>query len=127
MWLRTSARSTPILERMQGEDERELKFRSAMLDLYDTWRREVNYRAGRFRQLITNHGAVGASSFLLGKSGVSTGFARLAQAGKLDLTMEYLVLRPEFGSLFSAEERGIARRRLTDHGMRRDQLPLEPY
>lgn len=112
---------------MQGDDERDLEFRSAMLDLYDRWRREVNYRAGRFRQLITNRGAVGAASFLLGKPGVSTGFARLAQAGKLELTMEYLVLRPEFGALFTVEERGVARRRLTDHGMRRDQLPLEPY
>ncbi len=112
---------------MQGEVERALQFRSAMLDLYDTWRSEINYPAGRFRQLITNRGGVGAARFLLGKSGVSTGFARLAQAGRLELTMEYLILRPEFGSLFTAEERGIARRRLTDHGMRRDQLPLEPY
>ena len=44
-------------------------------------------------------------------------FDRLARAGKLGLTVEFLVLRPEFGRLFSPTERGIARRRLVESGM----------
>ena len=80
--------------------------------------------ATRFRQLVASRGGVGAASHLLGQSGTSSGFARLAEAGKLDLTVEFLVLRREFGGLFSAGERGIAGRRLVEHGMPRSSLPL---
>jgi hypothetical protein len=45
----------------------------------------------------------------------------------LDLTIEWSVLRPEFGSLFTMEERGIARRKLVENGVARSDLPLEPY
>ena len=105
-------------------------FEAEMLGLYHAWwhetPREIRWRANRFRQLVVTKGGVGTAGDLLAKSGVSTGFARLATAGLLKLTVEYLVLRPEFGTLFTAEERAVARRRLVEHGMRRDQLPLEP-
>jgi hypothetical protein len=41
--------------------------------------------------------------------------------------VEFLVLRPKFGTLYGPDERGIARRRLVEAGMRRAELPLEPY
>lgn len=107
------------------------RFEAEMLGLYDAWwreiPREIRWRASRFRQLVVTKGGVAAAQDLLAKAGVSTGFARLAAAGLLKLTVEYLVLRPEFGTLFTAEERAVARRRLVEHGMRRDHLPLEPY
>ena len=112
---------------MEGDDELAQEFEAAMLGLYDTWRTEIGYVASRFRILVANHGGVGAARRLLQKPGVSAGFARLSAAGRLELTVEYLVLRREYGGLFSADERGAARRRLTEHGMRRDQLTLEPY
>ena len=48
---------------------------------------------------------------LLAKPGVSTAFARLETSGKLELTVEYLVFRPE-----SLEERRLMpeQRRLND-------------
>ena len=102
------------------------RFEAAMYALCDAWWREISYRASRFRQGLGTKGGVGEAKSLLAKGGTSTGSARLAEAGRLDLTVEYLVLRPEFGTLFTAEERGIARRRLVERGMRRDDLPLEP-
>ena len=45
-----------------------------------------------------------------------TRFRRLAEARKLDLTMEYQVLMPEFAPLFTDAERNTARARLLDHG-----------
>ena len=113
------------------DDGPSCRFEAEMLGLYDAWwhkiPREIRWRANRFRQLVVIKGSVGAAQDLLAKPDVSTGFARLAAAGLLELTVEYLVLRPEFGTLFTAEERAVARRRLVEHGMRRDQLPLEPY
>lgn len=108
------------------DDEQALAFERAMLGLYDQWR-QIHYVATRFRQLVSSRGGVGAGRYLLSRPGVSDGFTRLTEAGRLDLTVEFLVLRPEFGSLFGPDERGIARRRLVEAGMRRTELPLEPY
>jgi hypothetical protein len=107
--------------------ERGARFEAAMLSLYDVWWEQIRYRASRFRQLMGSRGGLGAAEALLAKAGTSEGFARLLAAKKLDLTVEYLVLKREYGALFSPEERGIARRRLVEAGMPRADLPLEPY
>ncbi len=109
------------------DDERAQRFEAELRSLFPQWLRAAEFRQGRVPLLIKNHGVVGAVKHLLHKPGASNGFVRLRDAGRLDLTLEYLVLKREYGGLFSAEERGIARRRLVEHGMRRDQLPLEPY
>ena len=49
---------------------------------------------------------------------VSEGFSRLWELKKLDLSVEYSVLRPEYQSLFSDEERPICAERLKQYGFR---------
>jgi hypothetical protein len=49
---------------------------------------------------------------LLRKEGTTQGFERLRREGRLDLTMEALVLRPEYASLFTQEELAVASRRI---------------
>jgi hypothetical protein len=78
-------------------------------------------------QLINNHGGVGAAKHLLGSPTLSNGFIRLRDSGCLDATVEYLVLRREYGSLFTPEDRGVSGRKLTENGMSRSAQPLEPY
>ncbi len=94
-----------------------------MLELYETWKREIRYSANRFRQMVVRRGGVETARRLLAKPDVSSGFTKLEDAGRLELTMEYLVLQGDFTSLFSFEERGVARGRLIDHGMAVDRLP----
>lgn len=100
-----------------------LKFDTAMLELYETWRREIRYSANRFRQMVDRRGGVETARRLLKKPDVSSGFTKLEEAGRLELTMEYLILQPEFTLLFTFEERGIARGRLIDHGLAVGRLP----
>jgi hypothetical protein len=109
---------------MDDPSERARRFDAAMLELYDTWRREIRYAANRFHQMVEKRGGVETARRLLSKPDVSSGFLKLEAAGKLELTMEYLVLQAEFTQLFSFEERARARGRLIDHGMRVDRLPL---
>lgn len=99
------------------------RFNAAMLEVYGAAMREAGYSARRFLYMTRRRGGHEAARHLLAKSGVSEGFQRLAAARKLPLTMEYQVLRPEFASLFSPEEREEARRRLLDSGLSNEELP----
>ena len=98
-------------------------FDAAVLELVETWKREVQYSATRFRQMVDRRGGVETARRLLDRPDVSSGFLKLKQAGKLELTIEYLILQREFTTLFTFEERGIARGRLIDHGMGVNRLP----
>lgn len=53
---------------------------------------------------------------LINSSRPSQGFTALWELGRLDLSVEAVVLRPEFRHLFSARELKTAHRRLVDHG-----------
>ena len=64
---------------------------------------------------------MGAARKLLWKSGTSNGFERLKAERRLDLSMEALMLRPEFRELFSEAELTRASDRLLAHGYRADQ------
>jgi len=107
--------------------ERARRFEVDLRGLFPLWREAVGLGQGRVPTLIAHRTAVGAAKHLLGKPDLPAGFVRLCDGGRLELTIEYLVLRPEYGSLFTAEDRRIARLRLTESGMPRSALPSEPY
>jgi len=96
-----------------------------MVEIYDRAEREVGYNATRFVEMVAERGGVGAAKALLAAAEVSDGFANLWEAGRLDLTVEALVLEPEFEDLFthpsarwcSVGSTGSARR--DDHSMAR--------
>ncbi len=101
----------------------ERRFDDAMIGVYEDAKSQANYVATRFLQLVRRRGGVEAARRLLARPGVSAGFLKLRDAGKLHLSMEYVVLEKWFAPLFSDEERRIARNRLLDHGMSPDRLP----
>lgn len=94
----------------------ENQFNRAMREIYANALRECGYRATRFIQMVENHGGVEAAKILLHTPGFQYGFTELWQCGCLRLTMEALVLQPQYTALFTDEEREIARTRLTDCG-----------
>ena len=66
--------------------------------------------------MVRNEGGVPAARKLLGDGRVSEGFLRLVKARRLDLSVEYFVLKPRYAALFTPEERKIARDRLATYG-----------
>jgi hypothetical protein len=54
--------------------------------------------------------------------GTTEGFQRLKIEGRLDLTVEVLVLRPEYLGLFNEDERSVAAHRLAEAG----HMPAKP-
>ncbi|MCY9784219.1 DUF262 domain-containing protein [Nocardiopsis sp. EMB25] len=93
-------------------------FGAAMLSIYERARSEADYTATFFLGMLSELGPLGTARKLLNAPAVSDGFANLWERGRLDLTVEALVLRPEFEALFTAEELDRARTRLAQFGYR---------
>jgi len=66
--------------------------------------------------MVGEHGGVEAAKSLLYTPGLQYGFTELWKCGRLDITMEALILQQQYSSLFTDQEREIARKRLTDCG-----------
>jgi hypothetical protein len=96
--------------------ELELRFDAAMLDIYRCAKAEADYNATRFLQMLGEHRGLKTARILLQMSSVSEGYTALWERKRLDLTVEALVLRPEFKTLFTDQERTTARQRLADYG-----------
>ena len=74
------------------------------------------YWASYFLRGVRNHGGADYAHQLLRQEGTTEGFQRLRDEERLDLTMEALVLRAEYSTLFSPTERQIAASRLAAAG-----------
>lgn len=105
----------------------ELRFHEDMLDIFrlagEATRRPRpdgttarGYWASYFLRGVRNHGGPEYAHQLLRKEGTTDGFQRLTEERRLDLTVEALVLHPEYADLFSEEERRIAAHRLAEAG-----------
>jgi hypothetical protein len=86
-----------------------------MRDVYHNAKKHCNYTATYFLQMVNEHGGLEAARRLLAKE-ISSGFTELYLCGRLDLTAEAQMIRPEFAPLFTAEELEIARARLAQLG-----------
>lgn len=96
--------------------ELEKLFDQAMMDVYVNAKRECDYNATYFLQMLHRYGGLGTARRLLHAEEVSSGFTTLWECGCLHLSVEAQVLRSEYLPLFSDEEREIARSRLAQYG-----------
>lgn len=98
-----------------GAAASEAAFHEAMTGVYEK-AKAIGYHPTYFIQMVANDGGLAAAKQLLAADKPSQGFTELWERGRLDLTVEALVLRPEFSSLFSTMELRTARRRLQEFG-----------
>jgi hypothetical protein len=89
-------------------------FDAEMFGIYTRARDECGYHATRFRQMLFEHRGVETARRLLPT--MSDGYAELWRRGRLDLTMESLILREPWCTLFSKSELDVARTRLGESG-----------
>ena len=88
-------------------------FYAKMLQLYDEQRRVMRAPV-RFLNMVQNHGVLEAARRLLASSSVGDGFVALWEVGRLDLSVEALVLQEPWRALFTEEELAVARQRLEE-------------
>lgn len=94
----------------------ETEFNEAMMDIYHRAKSECRYTATYFLRMLHEHHGVETARILLAEERPQEGFTRLWECGRLDLTVECLVLNERFRGLFSDRERKTARRRLREYG-----------
>ena len=97
-------------------ESQEIAFHDAMAEIYTHAKTECNYNATRFLQMLSEQGGLVTAKTLLRAPQVSDGYTALWELGRLDLSVEAYVLRPEFRTLFTTEELEIAKTRLDEYG-----------
>ncbi|MCC6442592.1 MAG: hypothetical protein IT210_03930 [Armatimonadetes bacterium] len=77
--------------------------------------RQYHYTPTRYLELARQYGSVTAVKMLLrtGEDGIQEGLIRLWELGRLDLSLEAMVLQEKYALLFADAERQIARGRLS--------------
>ena len=92
------------------------EFDKAMRMIYHRAKTEANYQATYFLSMLAEYGSLATARKLLSAPAVSDGFAALWERGRLDLTVEALVIQPQFAELFTPAEIEVARHRLEQFG-----------
>lgn len=94
-----------------------IAFEKAMHGIYTRAKTEANYNATIYIQLLHERGGLGTAKYLINAATVSDGYTALWQLGRLDLTVEALIVdNPQWHSLFEASEIERARKRLQEYG-----------
>jgi len=96
--------------------EIEVKFHEAMLNIYRRAKAEAGYNATRFLGMVVDRGGLDTARYLLHAATVSDGYTALWERGRLDLTVEAMILASEWRLLFSKQERQVAVDRLRQYG-----------
>lgn len=101
---------------MDAKKELENKFNREMHFIYEKAKSECDYNATRFLIMVNQHGGVQTAKKLLYSREVPDGLTKLCLLGRLDLSVEALIVRSGWGDLFSEKEIEIAKKRLEDFG-----------
>ena len=94
----------------------EAGFHEAMVNVYRMAKSECDYTASYFIQMVRENGGLGAAKPPLRTPTASSGFARLWECGRLDLSVEAVVLNPRWRPLFTEVELANAKLRLEELG-----------
>ncbi len=78
--------------------------------------KEFGYYPSYFIQMVAERGGLSAAKQLLSSSNPASGFVRLWEEQRLDLSVEALVIKEPWCALFADEELDVARRRLKELG-----------
>lgn len=87
-------------------------FDEEMRNIYRSAKDECNYIATYYPRMLADHGAIGTARRLLSGTDPQAGFTKLWECGRLDITVECLVLNPKSQELFEDHELETAHRKL---------------
>ncbi|MDP2730629.1 MAG: hypothetical protein Q8O55_09095 [Dehalococcoidales bacterium] len=92
------------------------EFNNDMNEIYRRAKKECRYNATYFLRMLSNNGGIDTAKILLSSGDPQYGFEKLWECGRLDLTVEALVIKPKYVSLFTEQEIKAAVKRLKEYG-----------
>ncbi len=92
------------------------EFTEAMYTIYSRAKNECGYNATRFLQMLTEGDGLETARILIHSERISDGYTALWGRGRLDLTVEALILLKPWNELFTNAELEIAKNRLRQYG-----------
>lgn len=92
------------------------EFHKEMIAIYQNAKRECGYNANRFLQMIASQDGLTVAKGFIHKNKPTDGFTTLWELGRLDLTVEALILKPKYRELFTDEERQVVKDLLREYG-----------
>lgn len=95
------------------------RFTADVVERYSRAKIELGYNAKQLLHLVDELGGIGAAQRIVGADRPSDGFIRLWENRRLDLSLEALVLSPEYEELFDESILSKAERRLGEFRYRR--------
>ncbi|MGR5145563.1 hypothetical protein ACQKP8_03310 [Photobacterium alginatilyticum] len=94
----------------------EEQFDNAMMEIYHHALSEAKYKASAFLGMLLKYRGIDTAKRLIHSPNVSDGYTALWQLGRLDLTVEALIVENSiWHGLFSEEELKICQKRLHDY------------
>lgn len=96
-----------------------MTFDQAMFSIYERAKREAGYNASIFLRMLTDNGGIQTARALIHATKPSDGYTALYEKGRLDLTVEAMVLENQiWHELFTPDELKRAKTRLQQYGYR---------
>lgn len=92
----------------------EEELRKDMINIYNTAKKEINYMPSYLLNMISNIGAYETAIRIVTKQNVTSGFDRLWESGRLDLSVEALLIR-KYSQLFSSEVIEMCKKNLAEY------------
>ena len=92
----------------------EEELRKDMINIYNTAKKEINYKPGHLLNMISNLGAYETAIRIVTKQNVTSGFDRFWESGRLDLSVEALLIR-KYSQLFSKDVIEICKKSLAEY------------
>lgn len=96
------------------DKQREQQLLDELLHACQVCVKELHYNPTYARQMLIEHGAVETVRRLINEPQLPSGFSRLWEEHRLDLSFEAIMLRPEYAELFLVEDRRTAYDRLAE-------------
>lgn len=97
-------------------DSLENRFTQELTEKCEQAKNECKYSPTRFLQMVAKNGGVKTAKALLAKDQLSDGFEALQKCGRLDLSVEAVVVDKKYAELFTDDEVNRCFMRLCDCG-----------
>ena len=102
-------------------------FDAAMFEIYSRAKSEAGYNATIFLRMLSDKGGLATAKYLINSPKPSDGYTHLYDRGRLDLTVEAMVVEnAKWHELFSTDELSKARLRLKQYNKWR-LIPVKPF